>query len=146
MYSLTVRKRAKFRNRFNQVPHLTHDTNGKAVNSQLDITNESQEVSTFPAGDHKATINRRTGKHNKHTEITLMIQKRGTAMERSVKYFTGGIKTVSRRQPNRKIQYILTIMNFFVLKSMTVYPNSYVYSCCYTTYNIMSLYMSVRVG
>ena len=64
-------KRAKIRNRYNQVPHLTQYTNGKATNLQLDIANESQEVSPFPAGDHKATINRRTQKHNKHTaEIT----------------------------------------------------------------------------
>ena len=28
--------------------------------SQLDITNESQEVSPFPARDHKASTNRRT--------------------------------------------------------------------------------------
>ena len=28
--------------------------------SQLDITNESQEVSPFPAGDHTATANKRT--------------------------------------------------------------------------------------
>ena len=28
-------------------------------------TNESQEVSPFPAGDHKAFINRRARKHNK---------------------------------------------------------------------------------
>ena len=53
-----VRKRAKIRNPYNQVPHLTLDTNGKV--SQLDITNESQEVSLFPAGDHKASINRHT--------------------------------------------------------------------------------------
>ena len=33
--------------------------------SQLDFTNESQEVSRFPAGDHKASINRRARKHNK---------------------------------------------------------------------------------
>ena len=52
-----VRKRAKIRNRYNQVPHLTQDTNGK-VTSQLDITSESQEVSHFPAGDHKASTNR----------------------------------------------------------------------------------------
>ena len=49
-----VRKRAKIRNRYNQAPHLTQDTNGKVTTSQLDITNESQEVSPFPAGDHKA--------------------------------------------------------------------------------------------
>ena len=33
---------------------LAQDTNGKVTNSQLDTTNESQEVSPFPAGDHKA--------------------------------------------------------------------------------------------
>ena len=51
-------KGAKIRNQYNQVPHLTQDTNGKVTNSQLDTTNESQEVSPFPAGDHKAHINR----------------------------------------------------------------------------------------
>ena len=50
-----VRKRAKIRNQYNQAPHLTKDTNGKVTTSQLDITNESQEVSQFPAGDHKAS-------------------------------------------------------------------------------------------
>ena len=69
--TLKVRKRAKIRNRYNQVPHLTQDTNGKVTNSQLDITNESQEVSPFPAGDHKASINRRAQKHYKRkTEIS----------------------------------------------------------------------------
>ena len=68
---LKVRKRAKIRNRYNQAPHLTQDTNGKVTASQLDITNESQEVSPFPAGDHKASIKRHTRKHNKNkTEIT----------------------------------------------------------------------------
>ena len=51
-----VSKVAKIRNRYNQVPHLTQDNNGKVTNSQLDTTNESQEVSPFPAGDHKAHI------------------------------------------------------------------------------------------
>ena len=59
-----VRKRAKIRNRYNQVSHLTQDTNGRVTNSHLDITNESQEVSPFLAGDHKALVNRRAGKHN----------------------------------------------------------------------------------
>ena len=68
---LKVRKRAKIRNRYNQAPHLTQDTNGKVTTSQLDITNESQEVSPFPAGDHKALINRCARKHNKNkTEIS----------------------------------------------------------------------------
>ena len=79
-------KEGKFRNWYNQVPHLTQDTNGKGTNLQLEISNESYEVSPFPAGDHKATINRRTQTHNKHTtEITWMIHKRSTALERSVK-------------------------------------------------------------
>ena len=61
-----VRKGAKIRNRYNQVPHLTQDTEGKVTNSQLDTTNESQEVSPFPAGDHKAHLNRRAQRHSKH--------------------------------------------------------------------------------
>ena len=31
-----------------------------------DTTNESKEVSPFPAGDHKAQLNRRAQRHNKH--------------------------------------------------------------------------------
>ena len=65
MLLFKVRERAKIRNRCNQAPHLTQDTNWKVTTSQLDITNESQEVSTFPAGDHKASINRCARKHNK---------------------------------------------------------------------------------
>ena len=72
-------------NRHNQAPHLTQDTNEKVTTSQLDITNESQDVSPFPAGDHKASINIRAKKHNKYkTEITKIIHKRSTALERSV--------------------------------------------------------------
>ena len=67
-----VMKRAKI---FNQVPHLTQDINGKVRNSLLDITNESQEVSPFPAGDHKASKNGRalTTRHQQtdaHESIT----------------------------------------------------------------------------
>ena len=48
---INVSKGAKIRNRYNQVPHLTLDTDGKVTNSQLDILKESQEVSPFLAGD-----------------------------------------------------------------------------------------------
>ena len=58
-YNIKVSKGSKIRNRYNQVPRLTQDTNGKVTNSQLDTTNETQEVNPFPAGDHKAQINRR---------------------------------------------------------------------------------------
>ena len=36
------------------------------TNSQLDTTNENQDVSNFQAGDHKAQINRQAQRHNKH--------------------------------------------------------------------------------
>ena len=66
-----VSKGVKIKNRYSQVPHLTQDTNGKVTNSQLYTTNESQEVSTFQAGVHKAQINRRTQRHRKRkTEKT----------------------------------------------------------------------------
>ena len=68
---VSVSKGAKTRNGYNQVPHLTKDTNGKVANSQLDTTNESQEVSTFQVGDYKAHINRHSQRHSKHkTEKT----------------------------------------------------------------------------
>ena len=63
---IKVSKDAKIKNRYNQVPHLTQDTNGKVTNSQLDTTNESQEVSPFPAGDRKAQKIRHVQRHNKH--------------------------------------------------------------------------------
>ena len=64
-----VSKGAKIRNRYNQVPHLTQDTIGKVINSQIVTTNESEEVNPFPAGDHKAHINRRAQRHsNNKTE------------------------------------------------------------------------------
>ena len=63
--TVKVRKRAKLRNRYNQAPHQIQDTNEKVTKSKLDITNEIQEVSPFPGGDHKASINRRACKHNK---------------------------------------------------------------------------------
>ena len=66
-----VSKGTKIRNRCNQVPHLTQDANGKVTNSQLDTTNEGQEVSPFPAGDHRATINRRAQRHSKHKTPVL---------------------------------------------------------------------------
>ena len=63
---IKVRKGATISKRYNQVPHLTQDTNGKVTNSQLDTTNEIQEVSPSPAGDPKAHINRRAQRHSKH--------------------------------------------------------------------------------
>ena len=61
-----VSKGAKIRNQYNQVLHLTQNTDVKVTNSQLDTTNASKEVSPFPAGDHKAHINRRAQRHSNH--------------------------------------------------------------------------------
>ena len=70
---LNISKGAKIRNRYNQVPHLTQDTNGKVTNSQSDTTKDSQEVSPLPAGDHKAHKNRRAKRHSKRkTEKKLI--------------------------------------------------------------------------
>ena len=53
-----VRKMAKIRNQYNQVPHLTQDTTWESNTTTINITNKSQEVSPFPAGDHKEAKNR----------------------------------------------------------------------------------------
>ena len=81
--SVKVNKGAKIRNRYNQVPRLTQDTNGKVTNSQLDTTNESQEVSPFEAGDHKAHINRRAQRHSKHKKEQEMSQTRDECPKRN---------------------------------------------------------------
>ena len=93
---IKVSKGAKIRNQYNQVPHLTQDTNTKVTNSQLDTTNESQEVSPFPAGDHKAHINRRIQRHSKQeTEKNIKDpQKKFRVGTVSKIYFTGGLKPV----------------------------------------------------
>ena len=54
-----VSKVAKIRNRYNQVPHLTQDTNGKVTNSQKTPQTRAKRSALFPAGDHEAHINRR---------------------------------------------------------------------------------------
>ena len=54
-----VRKTARIRNQYNQVPHLSEDTKWESYIITIKITNKSQEVSPFPSGDHKAAINRR---------------------------------------------------------------------------------------
>ena len=60
------KKEGKDKESIQSSPHLTQDTNWKVTPSQLDIKNESQEVSPFQTGDHKAPINRRARKHNKN--------------------------------------------------------------------------------
>ena len=49
---LKVSKGAKIRNRYNQVPHLTQDTNGKVTNSQLDTTASKLDKMISPSYHH----------------------------------------------------------------------------------------------
>ena len=57
--AMKVRKPAKIRNRYNQVPHLTQDITWESdKNTIKHHKQESQEVSPFPEGDHKAAIDR----------------------------------------------------------------------------------------
>ena len=73
---------------------------GKVITSQLYTTNESQEVSPFPAGDHNAQINRHAQRHNKHkTKKNHKNPQKSITLERSVNIFTRGLKQVSWRQP-----------------------------------------------
>ena len=52
-----VRKEANIRNRYNQVPYLTQNTTWESDKNT--IKHHKQELSPFPAGDHKAAMNRR---------------------------------------------------------------------------------------
>ena len=96
-----VSKGAKILNRFNQVPPLTQDNNRKVTNSQLDTTNEREEVSPFSASDQKAHINRCAQRHSKHkAEKNIKDLQKKYRLGTVSKYFTGGLKLVSRRQPH----------------------------------------------
>ena len=60
-----VSKKAKIRNRYNQVPHLTQDTTWKSdINTIKHHKQESQEASPFPAGDHRAVMNGQESRTN----------------------------------------------------------------------------------
>ena len=58
-YTYESKKDGKDQERYNQVPHLTQDTTWESNKNTINITNKSQEVSPFPAGNHKAAMNRR---------------------------------------------------------------------------------------
>ena len=63
------RKKARIRNRYNQVLHMTQDTIWESdKNTRKHHRQESQEVSPFPAGDHKAARNRQDSKTRQTTK------------------------------------------------------------------------------
>ena len=120
-----VTERVKIRNRCNQIPHLTQDTNGKVKKQQLTNRHHRREPKgqPFPSRWPQGINKQRARKHNKHkTEIIRMIHKRSTTLERSVKYFTGGLKAA----------YSLTINIFrkflFLFKSFVKVELSYVFT------------------
>ena len=62
---LKVRKTARIRNRYNQVPHLSQDAKLESTKITINISNKSQEVSPFPLDNHKAAMNRHESMANK---------------------------------------------------------------------------------
>ena len=73
---LKVRKMANIRKRYNQVPHLTLGTTWESNKNTINITTKSQEVSSFPAGDHKAAMNRSESMRNTRHKNTNDPQKK----------------------------------------------------------------------
>ena len=91
-----ARKKAKIKNRHNQVPHLTQDMalESDKKNTSIHHTQESQEVSAFPTGDHKAARNRHDSMAKTNMNISKYIQKKhgiGTVSKK----ITGGLKVVA---------------------------------------------------
>ena len=76
-------------NRYNQVPHLTQATMGKRQERKHHIQ-EGQEVSPFPAGDHKAARNRQNSMTNTNPNNKKDPQKI-TTLERSVRQLLEGL-------------------------------------------------------
>ena len=60
LMNIRVGKGGKIRNRYNQVPHLTQDTNWKVTNSQLDTRKREPRGQPFPSrwpqGTYKQTL------------------------------------------------------------------------------------------
>ena len=63
-----IKKKAKIRNRYNQVPNLTQDNTLESdYNTRKHHIQESQEASPFPAGGYKAAMYRQDSmKDTKH--------------------------------------------------------------------------------
>ena len=92
-----VERKAKIRNRCNQVPYLTQNTIRESdKNTRKYNIQESQEVSPFTAGDHKAA---RNSKDKHETKITKRIHKKEHHLGTVSKKISGGLKHVYQYQP-----------------------------------------------
>ena len=84
---MEVKKRAKIRDLFIQVPQLTRDTIRESdKNTRKHHTQESQEVSPFHPGDHCFARNRKASMIKTNMEHK---RKRSIALEVSVKIMEG---------------------------------------------------------
>ena len=63
---IKVSKVAKIRNRYNQVPHLTQDTNGKVTNSQKTPQTRAKRPAPPPSRRPRSTHKQTRTKHSKH--------------------------------------------------------------------------------
>ena len=85
---IKVSKVAKIRNRYNQVPHLTQDTNGtRQTRAKTSALSQQMTTKHIVKDAYKDIANTRQNKNVKDP------QKKYT-LERSVKYFTGGLQPV----------------------------------------------------
>ena len=92
MPSTKVRKNAKIRNRYNQVPHLIQDIEWESdTKTTKHNTKERQEFIPFPSGDHKTARHRldNMSKANPNPQKKYCF---GTVSKKS----TGGLKIVSK--------------------------------------------------
>ena len=121
--SIKVRKEAKIWKRYNQVPHLTQDTTWESNKNK----HHQQEPRGQPFPSRWAQgSNEQMQKHEKHkTQKTQMIHQRSPALKLSVKYFTGGLKPVSR--PLFLYMYSCTRKKVICLVMYT--PKIIIFSC-----------------
>ena len=97
--ALKVRKKAKIRNRYNQVTHLTQDTIWESdKHTRKHHIQESQEVSPFPTGGHKLARNIHDSMAKTNTNNKKDPQKKHHLRTVSKK-ITGELKLVSRYKP-----------------------------------------------
>ena len=73
IYLLNVRKKAKIKNQYNQVPHLTQDTTWEIEkNTRKHHLQVSQDVSPFPAGEYRAAMYR----HDSMTDMKHILREK----------------------------------------------------------------------
>ena len=101
---IKVRKVAKIRNQYNQVPHLTQDTTWETDKNTKVTKRHKQEPrgQPFPGWWPQAAVNRSESMTNTRHKYcnTNDPQKRYRLGMVSKNYLTGWLKPVSRRQPH----------------------------------------------